>query len=74
MKRWSKKSIFLLTLSKKGKLSLDRAQAIKNKIETKHGINKNRLFEEGVGPLAPVASNKTEEGKQKNRRVELVLK
>ncbi len=56
------------------KLSLERATAIKVALETKHGIAANRLFAEGVGPLAPVASNNTEEGKQKNRRVELVLK
>lgn len=56
------------------KLSLDRATAIKTALETKHGVAANRLFAEGVGPLAPVASNTTEEGKQKNRRVELVLK
>jgi len=31
-----------------------------------------RLNGRGVGPLAPVASNDTEEGRAKNRRVELV--
>ena len=56
------------------KLSLDRATAIKTALETEYGVAANRLFAEGVGPLAPVASNNTEEGKQKNRRVELVLK
>lgn len=56
------------------KLSQDRATAIKLELESTYGIDDNRLFAEGVGPLAPVASNLTEEGKQKNRRVELVLK
>jgi hypothetical protein len=31
-----------------------------------------RLVPYGVGPLAPVASNDTDEGRAKNRRVELV--
>jgi OmpA-OmpF porin, OOP family len=31
-----------------------------------------RLIANGVGPLAPVASNAAEEGRAKNRRVELV--
>lgn len=56
------------------KLSLERAKAIKTALETNYSIGKTRLFAEGVGPLAPLASNKTEEGKQQNRRVELVLK
>jgi len=38
----------------------------------KHGIAAARLKAGGVGPLAPVASNETDEGKAKNRRVELV--
>jgi outer membrane protein OmpA-like peptidoglycan-associated protein len=41
---------------------------------TKYKINKNRLTPKGTGPLCPVASNKSKEGKAKNRRVELVEK
>lgn len=56
------------------KLSLERAQAVKIYLEKNHGIATNRLFAEGVGPLAPVATNVTEAGKKLNRRVELVKK
>ncbi|MEY8021639.1 OmpA family protein [Muriicola sp. SD30] len=56
------------------KLSLERAKAIKEELQTKYGVSQQRLFAEGVGPLAPVASNATEEGKKLNRRVELVEK
>ena len=55
-------------------LSLARAKAIKEILSTKYGIANHRLFAEGVGPLAPVATNTTEEGKALNRRVELVKK
>jgi outer membrane protein OmpA-like peptidoglycan-associated protein len=37
-----------------------------------HGIAEGRLRAAGVGYLAPVATNRTEEGRAKNRRVELV--
>ena len=56
------------------KLSLARAKAIREELLNKHGVSGKRLFAEGVGPLAPVASNATEEGKKLNRRVELVKK
>ena len=39
-----------------------------------HGINTARLLADGVGPLAPVASNANEAGRAKNRRVEMVLR
>jgi outer membrane protein OmpA-like peptidoglycan-associated protein len=39
---------------------------------TKHGIAAATLVAKGVGPLAPVASNDAEEGRARNRRVELV--
>lgn len=41
-------------------------------LSTTHGIAAARLEGYGVGPLAPVASNGTEDGRSKNRRVELV--
>jgi len=56
------------------KLSQDRATSVVNALVTKHGIAAARLRPMGVASLAPVASNKTEEGKAKNRRVELVEK
>ena len=55
-------------------LSLARAKAIQEELQKKYGIPEKRLFAEGVGPLAPLASNATEDGKKLNRRVELVKK
>ncbi len=53
-------------------LSQARAEAVVKKLVSKYGVASNRLKAYGVGPLAPVASNKTEDGRAKNRRVELV--
>ncbi len=53
-------------------LSKRRAESVVRELTEKYGIEKNRLKPFGVGPLAPVASNDTEEGRAKNRRVELV--
>lgn len=54
------------------KLSEARAQAVVNVLVSKHGIAATRLIPFGAGPYAPVASNRSEEGRAKNRRVELV--
>jgi outer membrane protein OmpA-like peptidoglycan-associated protein len=54
------------------KLSKARAEAVVQALVTRHGIAQNRLIGLGVGPLSPVASNENEEGRSKNRRVELV--
>jgi OOP family OmpA-OmpF porin len=53
-------------------LSMQRAEAVVKELTTTHGIPPVRLKPLGCGPAAPVASNKTEEGRAKNRRVELV--
>ena len=54
-------------------LSQRRADAVVNALVTTHKIARNRLVGKGVAGLAPVASNQAEEGRAKNRRVELVL-
>jgi OmpA-OmpF porin, OOP family len=55
-----------LTLSKR------RAEAVVAALTSEHGISAGRLTANGVANLAPVAVNSTEEGRTKNRRVELV--
>jgi OmpA-OmpF porin, OOP family len=54
------------------KLSQDRAAAVVEALVKTHGIPAARLKSFGNGPYAPVESNDTEEGKARNRRVELV--
>jgi OmpA-OmpF porin, OOP family len=54
------------------RLSRDRAAAVTQSLVSEHGIAGTRLSPQGVGPLSPVANNATEEGRAKNRRVELV--
>ncbi|MGQ9777695.1 MAG: OmpA family protein, partial [Thermodesulfobacteriota bacterium] len=54
------------------KLSKARADSVVKEFTTKYKISPDRLKAYGIGQLAPVASNKTEDGRAKNRRVELV--
>jgi len=51
------------------KISLDRAKEVR-KYLIEAGIDEKRLFAQGFGPDKPIASNKTEFGRSKNRRVE----
>ncbi|HKJ15795.1 MAG TPA: OmpA family protein [Xanthomonadales bacterium] len=53
-------------------LSQRRAAAVVLALTTDHGIAAERLRAVGVGPVAPVASNRSEDGRSLNRRVELV--
>ena len=52
------------------KLSIARAEAVK-KFLTGKGVETNRVYTEGKGSSQPVADNKTNEGRAKNRRVEV---
>ncbi len=52
-------------------LSDKRAQAVVNWL-TQHGVAGGRLSAKGLGQTKPVADNSTEDGRAKNRRVELV--
>ena len=52
------------------KLSYKRALAVKKYLVRK-GISPDRLIAKGYGPKKPIASNDTEEGKRRNRRVEV---
>jgi len=54
------------------KLSQARAQSVVTALIGQHGIAAGRLLPFGAGPYAPIASNKIDEGRAKNRRVELV--
>ena len=52
------------------KLSVRRAESIKTYLTSK-GVEANRVYTEGKGKKQPVADNKTADGRQKNRRVEI---
>jgi len=54
------------------KLSQERAAAVVSALVSGHGIAAARMTAVGVGPVAPVATNDSEDGRAKNRRVELV--
>lgn len=53
-------------------LSARRAAAVVASLTRDHGIAAERLFPFGVAFAAPIASNSDEDGRAKNRRVELV--
>ena len=54
------------------KLSQQRADNVKNFL-VEQGIDASRLTAKGLGMTMPIADNKTKEGRQKNRRVDLVI-
>jgi len=54
-------------------LSQRRAEAVVNYLVDTLGIERSRLSAKGYGLTRPVADNATDEGKQKNRRIEAII-
>ncbi len=55
-------------------LSTARATEVLHYMVDKGGLNPTKLSATGYGKYRPVASNDTKEGRQKNRRVEIIIK
>jgi OOP family OmpA-OmpF porin len=53
-------------------LSERRAEAVRQMLIARYGAKPAQIVAEGAGPLAPRATNDTEEGRHRNRRVEAV--
>lgn len=53
-------------------LSQRRAEAVVRALSGQYGIAAARMASRGLGPLAPVTANTTDDGRAKNRRVEMV--
>ncbi|HPO40131.1 MAG TPA: OmpA family protein [Bacteroidales bacterium] len=53
-------------------LSEERAKSVMSELITKYNVGDSQLKSYGVSSLSPVSSNNTEEGRAKNRRVEIV--
>ena len=55
------------------RLSERRAQAVASWLASKHAVDRARMTTRGLGETKPVADNTSDEGRQKNRRVEAIV-
>lgn len=55
------------------RLSERRAQSVATWLSSHHGVDAGRLSTRGWGESKPVADNTTDEGRQRNRRVEAIV-
>ncbi|MFV0491014.1 MAG: OmpA family protein [Pseudorhodobacter sp.] len=53
-------------------LSSDRANAVVSELNKAYGVGNSQMVPFGIGPVSPGTTNSTEEGRARNRRVELV--
>lgn len=56
------------------KLSFERAESVKQWLQDREKLTNTKFQIEGWGESKPIASNDTDEGRQKNRRVEITIK
>ncbi|WP_373635779.1 OmpA family protein [Yoonia sp. SS1-5] len=54
-------------------LSKRRAASVLERLVGQYGISRRQLEAEGMGYLAPIANNLTEDGRETNRRVEVII-
>ena len=54
-------------------LSIDRARAVADYFLSKNVRGADRIVIRGFGAEAPIADNGTEEGRRRNRRVEITI-
>jgi chemotaxis protein MotB len=54
-------------------LSVARATAVTRYLQEKIGVDPRVISPTGYGPYRPIASNETEQGRTRNRRIEIVL-
>jgi OOP family OmpA-OmpF porin len=54
------------------RLSEDRAHSVAAQL-VREGISRGRMSTRGFGEAKPIASNKTEAGRTRNRRVEVII-
>jgi choice-of-anchor C domain-containing protein len=62
------------TRARNERLSLARAEAVKRWLVVNGPVAESRMTTRGFGPTRPVAANRTAEGRQQNRRVEVRLR
>jgi OOP family OmpA-OmpF porin len=54
-------------------LSQQRAESVVNALVADFGIDRSRLSAKGYGKSQPIADNSTDEGRQKNRRINAII-
>ncbi|HEX2251849.1 MAG TPA: OmpA family protein [Thermoanaerobaculia bacterium] len=55
------------------RISRERAEAVKNYLVTRHGIDPSRITTEGRGSAEPVGDNTTAQGRRENRRAVVIV-